>query len=681
MKRQRIKKMKGTAAAALAVLAVLTVLVIGCASGPQRSSYKAGPAVYTLQLLHFADIDGNEEIALAAVDEFSALVDGFSKDPVYGASTLVVSSGDNIIPGPRFYAAEQKLVRAITGSNEPGHADIAFMNALGVKASALGNHDLDAGPGELADAMSAESKNGVEFPGALFPYLSANTDFSKNKDTAELMGTDGACVKELAGKFAASAVVEVNGEKIGLVGASTPTLPAITSTGGLVISPTAEDWTAADLAAAIQPAVDNLAAAGINKIIVLAHMQQISVEKELARYLYDVDIIVAGGSNTRMGDSTDVLFSGDDGWDETYPYETMDASGMPLLIVNVDGDYKYLGRLVVGFDADGVIVRKSLDKKLNGSWAAVPENVALTGGKVNEDIVKVQKGIQDVITKQYSNVLGFTSVYLDGRRGSVRTMQTNLGSLTADANLWYANVMGQEPVDISIKNGGGIRTEIGSAVVPPGSVDYSEAVLSPPAANKEIGTPEGAVTEGHLRATLRFDNGLVTMNATAQELVMLMEHAVAATEPGATPGQFPQLAGMKLSFDASAAPGSRITSLEVLNADGSVRDTVVSGGTLQGDPGRVFRFVTLNFLANGGDSYPFDKLSNPDRRNLYEGKGWGEKIDYPDENLAADPGKNSAFSKTGGEQDALAEYLIAMYPTPDKAFDKATDQPYKRITY
>ena len=74
-------------------------------------------------------------------------------------------------------------------------------------------------------------------------------------------------------------------------------------------------------------------------------MQQIQIEMALANLLTDVDIIVAGGSNTRMGDSTDSLFGTDDGFEmEVYPYETMDANGMPTLVVNVDGDYKYLGR-------------------------------------------------------------------------------------------------------------------------------------------------------------------------------------------------------------------------------------------------------------------------------------------------------------------------------------------------
>lgn len=622
---------------------------------------------FTLQLLHFADIDGNEERALDAVDEFSALVDGFRTDPAYGGVTLLVSSGDNIIPGPRYFAAEQSAVRAVTGSNEPGHADVAFMNAMGVAASAVGNHDLDTGPAELVDALSPESTDSAAFPGALFPYLSANLDFATDSDAAEILGEDGSPVESLAGRFAAYAIATVAGERIGLVGASTPTLPTITSTGGITVAPTGM-WDAADLAAEIQPAVDELTADGVDKIVLLSHMQQISVEQDLAVLLRDVDIIVAGGSNTRMGDSTDSLFPGDETFVMDYPYVTETADGEPLLIVNVDGDYKYLGRLVVGFDDSGLVMVDSLDDAVNGAWASTEANVRAVGGEPIAELVAVRDAVNTVILAQFGNVVGYTSVYLDGRRSQVRTEETNLGNLTADANLWYANQLSPDEVHVSLKNGGGIRTEIGSAVVPPGTVDYSMAELMPPVAREDTGTPSGAVTEGHLRATLRFDNGLVLLTATAEELVMLLEHGVADSAPGRTPGRFPQVGGMRFAFDISAPAGDRITALEILNDDGSVRDTVVQGGRIQGNPSRRFRLVTLNFLANGGDGYPFAELSNPDRMNLYEGAGFGEDRDYPDANLSADPGRNTSFSYTGGEQDALAEYMRAMFPSPSRAF-------------
>jgi len=648
------------------------LLIFGCQT-PHQSGMKdyseAGPVVFTLQLLHFADIDGNEEIALSTVDEFSALVNAFSQDSMYGPSTLILSSGDNMIPGPRFYAAEQSPVRAVTGSNEPGHVDIGFLNALGVRASAVGNHELDAGPGEFADAISSEEKKGVVFPGSLFPYLSANLDFSTEEDFKGMIGENGKSSEELKGKLSASTVAMVNGEKIGIVGASTPLLHTITNTGDITVKPASASIK--DLAGEIQPFVDELIGQGANKIILLSHMQQIAIEKELAGYLRGVDIIVAGGSNTRMGDKDDALFEGDDAFAENYPYITKDADNNPVCLVNVDGDYKYLGRLVIGFSQAGIVNLGSLKPEINGAWASTAANVQKTGGQPIGRVIELRDAVQSVINAQYGNVLGYTLVYLDGRRSQVRTQETNLGNLSADANLWYANQLFDGIVDVSLKNGGGIRTEIGAAIVPPGSVDYAEAKLVPPPASEETGVGEGAITEGHLRATLRFDNGLTLLSVTAQELKILLEHAISATRKGATPGQFPQIGGMRFVFDATASAGSRIQELVVLDNQGGIKDSLVKNGQIQGDPGRRFRMVTLNFLANGGDAYPFDQLSDPRRINLYEGKGYGEKMDYPDANLDKDPGMNNAFSYTGGEQDALAEYLKRFHGTKGKAFNLA----------
>lgn len=58
----------------------------------------------------------------------------------------MVSSGDNYIPGPRFNASGDPALAPLLGTADVGRADIDFLNALGVQASALGNHELDLGP-------------------------------------------------------------------------------------------------------------------------------------------------------------------------------------------------------------------------------------------------------------------------------------------------------------------------------------------------------------------------------------------------------------------------------------------------------------------------------------------------------------------------------------------------------
>ena len=48
--------------------------------------------------------------------------------------------------------------------------------------------------------------------------------------------------------------------------------------------------------------------------------------------------------------------------------------------------------------------------------------------------------------------------------------------------------------------------------------------------------------------------------------------------------------------------------------------------------------------------------------------GYGDTDYYPKAQLSSDPGLNSEFSFTGGEQDALAEYLLVFDSFPDYAF-------------
>ena len=629
---------------------------------------------FWLQLLHFADVDGNEATALNSVDEFSALVDGFRNDETYGLNTLLVSSGDNVIPGPRWFAAENSAVRAITGSNEPGHVDHLWMNEFGVVASAVGNHELDQGPGEFAGAISSESSGGVTFPGSAFPYLAANIDFSGDSDLSSKTGIDGEDARRMAGQVAGSAIVRVRNELIGLVGASTPELPNITSTGDLTVA--GSTAVISELAAAIQPAIDQLIATGIDKIIVLAHMQQISIEKALAQALTGVDIIVAGGSNTRMGDATDSLFPGDSAFDETYPFKTTDADGNPTLIVNVDGDYKYLGRLVVGFDDAGRVIEGSLDEEVNGAWASTAENVTQVGGIANEMVVQTRDAVQTVIANQFENVVGHTDVFLEGRRSEVRTQETNLGNLTADSMVAYAKNCAEISNVVALKNGGGIRAEIGNAVTTGVTTE-----LFPPF-NDGLSVNPGDVSEGHFRGTLRFDNGLVVLDVTGNELKTLLEHGVAETQAGATPGRFPQVSGISFGFDPSLAAGSRITDLWIdSDADNTPDTALYTAGVAQAAASNTYQVVTLNFLANGGDDYPFASLSTPNRRQIYSNVGFGDTDaddngipDYP-VLTACDFGMQSGFSYTGGEQDALAEYFIANFPDTATPYNVADTAP------
>jgi 2',3'-cyclic-nucleotide 2'-phosphodiesterase / 3'-nucleotidase / 5'-nucleotidase len=678
---------------------------------------------FQLQILHASDFEGG----IPALDDavrFSAVINKLKTAPglpsTTAANTLILSSGDNYIPGAFLNASSDTSLNNVGGlgsSTAPviGRGDIAILNAIGIQASALGNHEFDLGVRQVRDVIRAGNGN----PGTNFPYLSTNLNFQPEITAGNLSASDLATNQTTAeastikGKLAKSTVITVAGtdgilgnsddQKIGIVGATTPTLAAISSSGAIGITPANPvDYVA--LATEIQGTVDLLKAQGINKIVLLSHMQQLNIERdELAPRLKDVDIIIAGGSHTLLSDANDVLRAGDTSKGD-YPIVKTGADGNPVLVINTDANYKYVGRLVVEFDANGVLAKDpldntkvKLDNTVNGAYATDEAGVDRVYGSdvnprnvANANVVAITDGLRNIISAKDNLIIGKSSVFLNGTRNDVRTQETNFGNLTADANLALGKQI-DPTVVISLKNGGGIRDNIGVVSAAPGATNSNDVIKLPTQPNPLApNKTEGDISQLDLENSLRFNNGLTLITVTAQQLRWIMEHAVAGTAPGTTPGQFPQVAGLSFSFDptktaiafnnttgAVTTEGDRIRNLVVLNEDGSLKDTIVKDGLLVGDSNRTFRMITLNFLAGtanttlGGDSYPFPKFVRDNAQLANRIDLTGETVDVNGNNRV-DPAVNLpagkfTFAATGSEQDALAEYLGAgmTYQTAD----------------
>ena len=404
------------------------------------------------------------------------------------------------------------------------------------------------------------------------PTCPSNLDFSGDADlnprfTNTLDGGTGTLIPEastLKGRIAPSAVITEGGEKIGLVGATTQLLESISSPTGTEVKgfPTGpgangevDDMVL--LAQQLQPVIDELIAEGVNKIIVQSHLQRSPTNSSSRRLLRGVDIIIAGGSNTRLADADDelVAFPGHDAVAEgTYPIVTQGADGNTTLIVNTDGEFTYLGRLVVDFDAQGNIILDSLtaNQAINGAHASTDENVAeawgttvdnldntaFADGTKGDKVEKLTEAVQNVINVKDGNILGFTDVYLEGERAIIRNQETNLGNITADANAWVADqALGDVPFVVSLKNGGGIRAQIGTVSEPDpvtGEIDKL-----PPAANPDANKPAG----GDLAARYR-------------ELAALQQPPDGVRHHAAGPAQHPQL-GCGLSAEQRRLPADR----------------------------------------------------------------------------------------------------------------------------
>jgi 2',3'-cyclic-nucleotide 2'-phosphodiesterase (5'-nucleotidase family) len=679
------------------------LLIVASEVSNTLTVFELTPATdYTLQLLHLADAEAGL-LASQTAPNLAALVDAY--DGTH-PNTVILAGGDNFIPGPFLNGGTDPTVRGAlntatgstislaAGTNHPVAAiDIAIHNVIGVEASTIGNHELDLGSRVFRDAFTPASVTG--WVGANFPYMSANLDFSGDADlnprftAVSINGTttlvpDASTVK---GRIVPTAVLTKGGQKIGLVAATTQLIEGISSPTGTEVlgfptgpGPNGEFDNIPLLASQLQPYINELIAEGVNKIIVMSHLQQIANEQALAPLLTGVDIILAAGSNTRLGDSDDVAvaFTGHAAnFAANYPIHTAGADGQPTVIVNTDNEFTYLGRLVANFDADGVLIVPNLlaNTAVNGAYAATDANVAAAWGTTIGNlsatafapgtkgalVKSLTDAVQGVINTKDGDIRGYTDVYLEGERNFVRNEETNLGDITADSMVFVGETALPSATHVvALKNGGGIRAAIGAVEVGSGN-------KIPPQANPAAGKPAGAVSLLDIENSLRFNNGLMLCDTTPAGLKAIIEHGVALL---GNQGRFPQIGGVRFFFDPAAASGSRVQSIVLVDENDNITARVISGGSVHAAAPATITLVTLNFLAQGGDGYPFKANADNFRFLLTDGT------------LSGNIDESLNFTAAGvvpanilGEQLALSNYLQDRYATPATAFDIAETVP------
>lgn len=168
--------------------------------------------------------------------------------------------------------------------------------------------------------------------------------------------------------------------------------------------------------------------------------------------------------------------------------------------------------------------------------------------------------------------------------------------------------------------------------------------------------PPGGISQADVAAALAFNNALTIVTVTRAELVAIIEHGVSAL-PGMA-GQFPQVSGLQLSFDATQPAGSRIVSAAITDGEGRDLDVLVRDGAIVGDADAGVRIVTLGFLADG---YAFLEGGGADRVDLADLDAEGE-ADGTREGAAT-------FADTITERDAFAEYPTVNHATEGMAYD------------
>ncbi len=602
--------------------AVVTTLVAlfaaaslaGAAYSDGKKGSSAPKAHFTLTILH--NNDGESRLTAAGtgvlaqyggIARFATVVENLRKEalkkpkgkpdsPKRGVITL--SSGDNFLAGAEWNAS---LVKG------PPFYDSIGLDMIGYDAMALGNHEFDFGPETLADFIE-----GFDSP---VPFLSSNLEFDQeprlqalvrekskhcgrggrddddDDDDDDDRGTKGSKGKgkgkdddkgkkskkkrNCGGFIAQSVVVKEAGEEIGVIGATTPLLPAISSPRNVRVLQ--------DVAGEIQKEVTRLQKKGVDIIVLISHLQNVNEDLALAPMLKGIDVMIAGGGDELLANPGTPLVPGDSIQRE-YPIFATGGDGARIPVVTTAGDYKYVGKLTVDFDKKGKIVTVH-----NGP-------VRVSGNPADPDAVAPSPAIQTAVVEPVAasvaglaaNVIAQSQVALEGRRPAIRQRETNLGNLMADALRWQGEQLAASfgvPVpQVGIQNGGGIRN---GNLIPPG--------------------PITELTTFQIAAFTNFVS--VVPNIPPAQLKELLENGI-SREP-LEDGRFTQVSGLRFTYDVAGTaqvvnnegvvltPGNRIRTVTLDNGT----PIIVNGAVAPGAPNVAI--ATNDFSARGGDQYPF----------------------------------------------------------------------------
>lgn len=328
-------------------------------------------------------------------------------------------------------------------------------------------------------------------------------------------------------------VLNQGGQGIGIVGAVANDTAELSSPGPNVLI--------GDDVADITAAIGELKKQGVNKIIALTH---VGYPRDLAAIakIPDVDVVVGGHTNTFLSNTSDKA-------EGPYPTLVDNPGGYKVPVVQAAAYSKYLGNLKVVFDDAGVV------KEASGEPILIDSSI-----KPDEAVLARIKELGGPIEELKNKIVAESATPIDGSREVCRAAECAMGNLVADAILVRTRSQG---MTIAITNGGGLRASIDG----------------------------GPVSMGEVLSVLPFQNTVATFQLKGSDLIAALENGLGQIEEGA--GRFPQVSGMKYSFDKSKPAGSRVVSVEVKEGETFVPL----------DPAKTYGIVSNNYMRAGGDGY------------------------------------------------------------------------------
>ncbi|NNE73158.1 MAG: hypothetical protein HKN26_05795 [Acidimicrobiales bacterium] len=511
-------RFRGRGAARLFVVAAVLATATATTTQPAGSQNDGG--TFRLEILSFGSLQSalvGSAFSGPGADRFVGATRQAYEEADAQGGVILVGAGDYIAASPTLSASFE----------HPGRFhDARVLSRLPIAALAIGDNDLAFGPDRFADFVTGFDRR----PNPA-PFLATNLDVTGEARLAELAAE---------GRVAPSTVVSVDGRSIGIVAA----LPADVAETARLRGATVD----ADVVGATQSAIDALTESGVDIIVVLSHQGDVAADRRLVNQLSNADAAVLGGelaepAELDLGIPPPESFGGTG--------IVIDQDGLFVPVVRAAGRFTQLGRLVLELE-DGIV-------------ASLIESETLM---VDQDRPidlwtqrRVVEAVEAELERDRTDQVAVSRVPLNGIRSSMRSFETNLADLVADAVATYvaaeAERGGDEPVPVTLLAASTIS---------------SDAII-----------PAGPISTADLFGIAGSGGAIVVVELERDELKRVLESSVASVED--IGGRFPVLAGATLQVNLDAepfavsllepAPGARVRFFslddgEVLIADGEV---------------------------------------------------------------------------------------------------------------
>ncbi|PRZ43169.1 5'-nucleotidase [Antricoccus suffuscus] len=542
--RQGVRRI--ASAAAVAALSTGTIFAFGAGTANAATNIGDGvldPSLTEVNILNFNDFHGRIDennggaTGLAFADNVKTSMAKY--DP---AKTLLLSDGDNIGASP------------FTSMSDADNPTLAYLNALGVEASAVGNHEFDKGVDDLTGRVSTA---------AAFPYLAANV-YAK--------GTTTPILDEYV-------VIEKNGLKIGVIGAVTQETPALTGPNATGTVDFVDPVDAVNRVA--DQLTDGNEANGEADVLIAEYHEGAgagtpegaTIEQEVAHGGAFAKIV------TQTSAAVSAIFTGhthkEYAWDGPVPGEP----GQTRPILQAASYATFLGHVQLGFDANKKLVQYKVENlptsTVDQSKPEGQQTMADWKAKYPAIWQIIDAAIQKaaIIGKEHlGNVTAdITTAYAAGKRDD-RASESTLSNLIAQSMVDVLNDPGRSGADIGLMNPGGVRAELlfNDGADNTGDITYAEAA-----------------------AVVPFANTLQTIELTGAQLKTVLEQQWQTNEDGTIPSRpYLQLGlsdNLTYTYDPAATQGAHITSVSL---DGAPLDLTAT-----------YTVVGSSFLIGGGDNF------------------------------------------------------------------------------